>query len=80
LLPLNHHIDFRGDNELQVAAKFGAVNFRRELSQIPRTVCIVIGKTALKEIFVAFGKALPNHCSAGKKVWQRIIMCFISFS
>jgi len=31
LLPLNHRIDFRGDSELQVAVKFGAVNFRREL-------------------------------------------------
>jgi len=35
LLQLNHRIDFRGDSELQVAVKFGAVNFRRELSQIP---------------------------------------------
>jgi len=31
LLPLNHRIDFRGDSELQVAVKFGAVNFHREL-------------------------------------------------
>ena len=36
-----HRIDFRGDSELQVAVKFGAVNFRRELSQISPTVCVI---------------------------------------
>jgi len=67
LLSLNHRIDFRGDSELQVAVKFGAVNFRRELSQIPPTACVIIGKMALKQVFMAFGKALPKHCLAGKK-------------
>jgi len=52
---------------LQVAIKFGAVNFRRELSQIPPTVCVIISKIALKQVIMAFGKALPNHCFAGKK-------------
>ena len=65
LLPLNHRIDFRGDS-LQVAVKFGAVNFRHELSQIPPTVCVIIGKISLKQVFMAFGKALPNHCFADK--------------
>jgi len=64
LLPLNHRIDFRGDSELQVAVKFGAVHFRR---QIPPTLCVIISKIALKQVFIAFGKALPNHCFAGKK-------------
>jgi len=67
LLPLNHCIDFRGDSEFHVAVKFGAVNFRRELSQIPPTVCVIIGKIALKQVFMAFRKALPNHCFADKK-------------
>jgi len=65
LLPLNHRIDFRGDSELQVAGKFGAVNFHVELSQIPPTACV--GKIALKQVFMAFGTALPKHCLAGKK-------------
>jgi len=52
---------------LQVAVTFGVVNFRRELSQIPPTVCVIIGKIALKQVFMAFDKALPNHCFAGKK-------------
>jgi len=68
LLPLNHRIDFRGDSELQVAVKFGAVNFRRELSQIPLTVCVIISKIALKQVFMAFGKAFPNHCFTGKNM------------
>jgi len=67
LLPLNHRIDFRGDSELQVAVKFGAVNFHRELSQISPTVCVIISKMALKQVLMAFGKALLNHCFAGKK-------------
>jgi len=33
---------------LQVAVKFGAVNFRRELSQISPTACVIISKIALK--------------------------------
>ena len=67
LLPLNHRIDFRGDSELQVAVKFGAVNFRHELSQIPPTACVIVSKIALEQVFMAFGKALLNHCFAGKK-------------
>jgi len=63
-LLLNHRIDFRRDSELQVAVKFGAVNFHRELSQIHPTVCVIISKTALKQVFMTFGKALPNHCFA----------------
>jgi len=68
LLPLNHCIDFRGDSEFHVAVKFGAVNYRRELSQIPQTVCVIIGKIALKQVFMAFRKALPNHCSQAKNM------------
>jgi len=67
LLPLNHRIDFRGDSELQVAVKFGAVNVRRELSQTPPTVCVIISKIALKQVLMVFGKALLNHCFSGKK-------------
>jgi len=52
---------------LQVAVNFGAVNFRRELSQIPPTVYVIISKNALKQVFKPFIKALPNHCFAGKK-------------
>jgi len=55
LLSLNTRIDFYGDSELQVAVKFGAVNFRRELSQIPPTVSVIIGKIALKQFLMAFG-------------------------
>jgi len=75
LLPLNHRIDFYGDSELQVAVKFGAVNFRRELSQTPPTVCVIISKIAMSQVFMTFGKALRNHCFAGTKIWQSIIMC-----
>jgi len=52
---------------MQVAVKFAAVNFRRGLSQIPSTVCIIISKIALKQVFIAYGKALPNQYFVGKK-------------
>jgi len=77
LLPLNHRINFRGDSELHLAVKFGAVNFRRELSQIPPTLCVIIGKIVLKEVFMAFGKALLNHCFAGKK-YGSPLSCILS--
>jgi len=32
------------------------------------TVCVIIGKIALKQVFMAFGNALPNHCFAGKNM------------
>jgi len=69
LLPPNHRIDFRGDCEykLQVAVKFSLVNFRRELSQIPPTVCVFISKIALKQAFESFGRALPHHRFVGQK-------------
>jgi len=67
LLPLTHRIDVRGGSELQVAVNFGAVNFRRKLSEIPPIVCVIIRKIALKQVFMAFGKALPNLCFASKK-------------
>jgi len=54
LLPLDHRIDFRGDSKSQVAAKFGAANFCRELSQMPPTVCVIILKVAFKQVFMAF--------------------------
>jgi len=52
---------------LQVAVNFNLVNFRRELSHIAPTVCGIISKTALKQVFMAFGRALPNLCFVGKK-------------
>jgi len=73
LLPLGHRIDFRGDSKLQVAVKFGAVNFRRELSQIPP--CVIISKIALEQVFIAFDKALFRK----QKILQSITMRFISF-
>jgi len=30
-------------------------------------VRVIIGKIALKQLFMAYGRALPNHCFAGKK-------------
>jgi len=29
-------------------------------------VCVIIIKIALKQVYMAFGKALPNHCFVGK--------------
>jgi len=68
LLPLNHGIDFSGDSNMEVAIKFGAVSFCHELSQIPPIVCVIISKIALEQVFMAFGKALPNHCFIGKNM------------
>jgi len=57
---------------LQDAVKFSLVDFRRELSHTPPTVCIIIiSKIALKEDFMAFGRALPNHVSQAKNVTVR---------
>jgi len=52
---------------LQVAVKFSLGNSRRGLSQNPATVCVIISKTALKLVFMAFGKELLNHCYVGRK-------------
>jgi len=76
LLPPDHRIDFRGDSESEVAAKFGAANFCRELSQIPPTVCVIILKVAFKQVFMAFGKFMPNHCFVGKK-YARPLSCVL---
>jgi len=69
LLPLNHCIDLCGNSEyyLQVAIEFIPVNFCRELSQIPPTVCVILSKIASKQVFIAFGRKLPNNCFIGKK-------------
>jgi len=53
---------------LQVAVKFSLVNVRRELPQTPPTVCVIISKIALNEVFMAFGRALPSHVSQAKNV------------
>jgi len=44
LVPLNHRIKFRGDNEyyLQVDVNLGPENFRHELSQKHPTVWVII--------------------------------------
>ena len=60
LLSLNHCIDFRGDSEykLQVAGS---------LVKSLQPYCVIISKITLKQVFLAFGKALPNRCFVGKK-------------
>jgi len=61
---------------LQVAVKFGPVNFRRKLSKTPPTVCVIISKIALKQVFMTFSKASPNHCFSGKNVAVRYHMFY----
>jgi len=41
--------------------------FHHELSEIPPTLCVIIYKTALKQVLMAFGRALLSQCSDGKK-------------
>jgi len=53
---------------LQVAVKCDPANIRRELPQIPPTVCVIITKISLKQVFMASDKALPNHSFVGKNV------------
>jgi len=48
------------------------------MSQITPTVCVIIRKIALKQVFMAFGRALPNHCFIGKK-FESFITCFVIF-
>jgi len=50
-----------------------------ELSQIPPTLHVIISKTALKQVFIAFGKALPYKLFRKQNIWQSIIIYFISF-
>jgi len=61
---------------LQVAVKCDPVNFHRESSQIPPTVCVIITKLPLKQVFMAFGKTLPNHHFVGKK-YGSPLSCFL---
>jgi len=33
-----------------------------------RPYCVITSKIALKQVFMAFGRALPNHCFVGKNM------------
>jgi len=59
LFSLNHRFNVRGDSEhcLQAALKFRLVNCRRELSQTPPTIGVIISKIALKQVCMVFGTA-----------------------
>jgi len=63
---------------LQVAVRFGAVNFCRELPQILPTACGMISKIALKQVITAFGEALPNHYFVGKKYGSPLSFFYFS--
>jgi len=30
--------------------------------------CVFISKIALKQVFLAYGRSLPNHCFVGKRI------------
>jgi len=77
LLPLNHRRTFVAIANINCKLPSSLAQvFHRELSQIPPTVCVIITKIALKQDFMAFGKALPSHCFVGK-IWQYTITCFV---
>jgi len=51
------------------------VNYHKSLQQY----CVIFSKIALKQVFMAFGRALPNHCFVGKKLLPFFMTCFIIF-